>query len=99
MTPEPTAEDLKGTVLRILGGIAPEADLGALKPDVGFRDQLDIDSMDFLNFVIALHEELKVEIPESDYPKLASLKGCIEYLTAARGAQASSGSKLEPPGR
>ncbi|MGH7165428.1 MAG: acyl carrier protein, partial [Nitrospiraceae bacterium] len=60
-------------MLRILGEIAPEADLSTLKPDVNFRDQLDIDSMDFLNFVIALHEALRVEIPEADYPKLASL--------------------------
>lgn len=99
MIPEPTANDLKGTVLRILGGIAPEADLGALKPDISFRDQLDIDSMDFLNFVIALHEELKVDIPESDYPKVASLNGCVAYLTAARGAQSSTGSKPGQPGR
>jgi acyl carrier protein len=51
---------------------------------VSFRDQLDIDSMDFLNFVIAVHEALHVEIPEADYPKLATLNGCVEYL-AARG--------------
>lgn len=80
-----TREELNETVLRILGEIAPEADLSTLKPDVAFRDQLDIDSMDFLNFVIALHEALRVEIPEADYPKLASLKGCIEYLAAVAG--------------
>jgi acyl carrier protein len=51
---------------------------------VSFRDQLDIDSMDFLNFVIALHKELRIEIPEVDYPKLATLKGCVEHLTASR---------------
>ncbi|TAJ08047.1 MAG: acyl carrier protein [Nitrospirae bacterium] len=78
-----TAEDVKRIALRILGEIAPEADLPSLKPDVSFREQLDIDSMDFLNFVIALHEALQVEIPEADYPKLASLNACVEYLTAA----------------
>lgn len=79
----PTAEDVKRTALRILGEIAPEADLASLKPDVSFREQLDIDSMDFLNFVIALHETLRMEIPEADYPKLASLNACVEYLMAA----------------
>jgi acyl carrier protein len=46
------------------------------------RDELDIDSMDFLNVVIALHERLGIEIPEGDYPKLATLAGCVEYLHA-----------------
>ncbi len=82
MTAKPTPEEAKRIVLRILGEIAPEADLTALKPDVSFRDQLDLDSMDFLNFVIALHKELHLEIPEADYPKYASLNGCIEQLTA-----------------
>ncbi|HLA11875.1 MAG TPA: phosphopantetheine-binding protein [Pyrinomonadaceae bacterium] len=78
-----TQEETKATVLRILGEIAPEADLSRLKPDVSFRDQLDIDSMDFLNFVIALDEELDVGIPESEYPKLSTLEGCIGLLTQA----------------
>ena len=78
-----TDGELRETVLRALGEIAPEADPTTLKPDVSFRDQLDIDSMDFLNFAIALHEELGVEIPEADYPKLATLDGCVEYLAAA----------------
>lgn len=77
-----TADDVKRTALRILGEIAPEADLASLTPDVSFRDQLDIDSMDFLNFVIALHEALRVEIPEADYPKLTSLNACVDYLLA-----------------
>jgi len=77
-----TQAEIKQAVLRLLGEIAPEADLASLKPDVSFRDQLDIDSIDFLNFVIALHDALGVEIPESDYPRLATLNGCIEYLSA-----------------
>jgi acyl carrier protein len=82
-----TPDDIRAAVLRALGGVAPEADLDHLRPEVGFRDQLDIDSMDFLNFVIALHKDLGVEIPESDYPKLATLRGCMEYLTSARPAR------------
>ena len=77
-----TTEEIKSAVLRMLGEVAPEADLAAIKPDVSFRDQLDIDSMDFLNFVIAVHEALRVEIPEADYPKLITLNGCIEYLAS-----------------
>jgi acyl carrier protein len=50
---------------------------------VDLRDQLDIDSMDFLNFVIALHERLGVDVPERDYPQLATFDGCVEYLAAA----------------
>ncbi|MBI4401545.1 MAG: acyl carrier protein [Nitrospirae bacterium] len=84
MTPNLTTDEIKSLILRILGEIAPEADLASIKPDISFRDQLDIDSVDFLNFAIALHEELRVEIPEADYPKLATLNGCIEYLTAQR---------------
>jgi acyl carrier protein len=75
-----TKDEIKNTVLRILGGIAPEADLTQIKPQVSFREQLDIDSMDFLNFAIGLNKELGVEVPEADYPKVASLDGCVEYL-------------------
>jgi acyl carrier protein len=81
-----TENEIRETVLRVLGGIAPEADPATLKPDVSFRDQLDIDSMDFLNFAIGLHEELGVEIPEADYPKLQTLDGCVEYLALAVAA-------------
>ena len=75
-----TRDEIKNTVLRILGGIAPEADLTQINPQVGFREQLDIDSMDFLNFAIGLSKELGVEVPEADYPKVASLDGCVEYV-------------------
>lgn len=78
-----TRDEIAATVVRLLGNIAPEADLTALKPDVSIRDQLDIDSMDFLNFVIALHDTLHVDIPESDYAKIASLNDCIAYLQAS----------------
>lgn len=75
-------EEIRGRVLRILSAIAPEADLTQLKPDVPFRDQLDVDSMDMLNFVIALDQDLHVAIPETDYPKVATLNGCVDHLAA-----------------
>jgi len=78
-----TKDEIRTVVLRSLGEIAPEADPATIKPDVGFRDQLDLDSMDFLNFVIALHQALGVDIPEADYPRLATLDGCVEYLARA----------------
>ena len=75
-----TRDEIRSAVLRVLAGIAPEADLGKLDPDLGLRDQLDLDSMDFLNFVIGLEKELHVEIPETDYAKLATLNRCVEHL-------------------
>ena len=81
-----TREEIKTAILRVLGEIAPEADLSQLKPDASFREQLDIDSMDFLNFVVGLHQALNVEISEQDYPRLTTLTGCIEYLAAVAKA-------------
>jgi acyl carrier protein len=77
-----TRDEIRAQVLRALGDIAPEADLAQLKPDVGIRAQLDLDSMDVLNFVVALHTALGVEIPETDYTRLATLDGCVEYLAS-----------------
>jgi acyl carrier protein len=77
-----TKDQIRETVLSVLGQIAPEADLSQIKTNLRIRDQLDIDSMDLLNWVIGLHKELNVEIPEADYPKLATLDGCIDYLAA-----------------
>ena len=82
-----TRAELKNAVLRILGTVAPEADLTHLKADVPFRDQLDVDSMDLLNFFIAIDKELHVDIPEADYPKAATLDGCVNYLSARLGGQ------------
>lgn len=75
-----TADRVRTTVLRVLGDIAPEADLGAVRGDVPLREQLDLDSMDVLNFVVGLHDALRVEIPEADYGTLATLDGCVAYL-------------------
>jgi acyl carrier protein len=75
-----TREEIREAVLRLLGDVAPEADPASLKPDVRIRDQVDIDSMDALNFLISIHAELGVEIPEEDYPKLTTLDGIVDYL-------------------
>ena len=68
-------------VLATLAQVAPEADLASLGPDTELRVELDIDSMDFLNFVVGIDERTGVDIPERDYPQLNTLNGCIEYLT------------------
>jgi acyl carrier protein len=81
-----TTDEVRAAVFRTLGQIAPEADPASLKPDVSFREQLDMDSMDFLNFVIGLHKTLGVDIPEKDYPRLSTVNGCLAYLTPRPGA-------------
>jgi acyl carrier protein len=75
-------DEIRATALRVLGEVAPEADLDRIRPTESFRDQLDLDSMDFMNFVVGLHQALGVDIPESDYPRLATLEGCVEHLAA-----------------
>jgi len=75
-----TEDEIREVVLGVLGEIAPEAELDALEPDVDFQDQLDVDSMDFLNFVIGMHGRLDVEIPEADYGALNTLDKCVCYL-------------------
>jgi acyl carrier protein len=82
-------DEIRTVVLRLLGNVAPEADPAQLRPNVGFRDQLDIDSMDLLKFLISVHHEFGVEIPERDYPKMMTVDSCVAYLekaTAGKGA-------------
>ena len=74
-------EQVKKIILDIIALVAPDADLSKVKADVGLRDQLDMDSMDFLDIVMELRKRFKVEVPKEDYPRLATLAGCIEYLT------------------
>lgn len=82
-----TEQELREQVLRALASVAPELDEATLRPDKSFRDQLDIDSMDFLNYVIALHEALGVDIPEADQPQLQSVDGAVKYLALKLRAQ------------
>jgi acyl carrier protein len=75
-------KDIRAVLKEELANIAPEMDLQALDPAADLREALDIDSMDFLNFVIAIHHRLGIDIPELDYPKLATLGGAEAYLRA-----------------
>ena len=78
-----TQDEIRVRVIKTLSGIVPELEPRNLKPAVSLRDQLDIDSMDFLNFLIALHEEFGVDVPEADAPKLGSIDACVDYLAQA----------------
>jgi acyl carrier protein len=75
-------EELARRVLELVTGIAPDVDAATVIPGIDFRDQFDFDSMDTLNFAIALHRELGVEVPEADYAQLASVDKCVAYLSA-----------------
>jgi len=72
--------EAKSLVLDVLSGIVPEAGFAGLRGNAVLRDELDLDSMDFLNFVAALHERARIAIPEADYPKLFTLDGAVAYL-------------------
>jgi acyl carrier protein len=74
--------DIRSVVQEELNNIAPEIDLKTIDPAADLREALDIDSMDFLNFITAIHHRFGVDIPELDYPKLITLDGAIAYLQA-----------------
>jgi len=74
--------ELQSVVMSTLQSIAPEVEAAELAADQPLRNQVDLDSMDWLNFLIGLHQKLKVEIPESDYAKLRTLNDLLEYLGA-----------------
>jgi acyl carrier protein len=75
-----TEERLRTTISEVLHRIAPEVDISQIDPDGEMQDEMDLDSMDFLNLMVGLHERTGIEIPERDYPKVASLNGCVAYL-------------------
>jgi acyl carrier protein len=77
-----TDSDIRKVVEEELNNIAPEADLASLDPAADLREAIDIDSMDFLNFITAIHDRLGLDVPEIDYPKLITLKGAVAYITA-----------------
>jgi acyl carrier protein len=77
-----TREDLKRVLLEEIGNIAPEVDPATIREDADLREALDIDSISFLNLIIALKSRLGVDVPELDYPRLRHLKGALDYLEA-----------------
>lgn len=76
-----TQAETRTVIYDILGGIAPEADPATVAGDEDLREALDLNSMDFLNFVVALHERTGIDIPEADYPRLRTLDGAIAYIS------------------
>ena len=75
-----TREEVRQAVVNILEDIAPDADLSSIKDDVTLREQMDLDSMDFLDIVMELRKRFNIEVPESDYQELVSMDSCIQYL-------------------
>ncbi len=75
-----TKEECKQLVLEIIADIAPDEDLSDVKTDIALREQLELDSMDFLDIVMELRKRFNIEVPESDYQELVSMASCIQYL-------------------
>ena len=75
-----TRGEIKDVIIEIIEDIDEDAEMEALNPDEPLRDQLDLDSMDFLDIVMELRKRYKLQIPEADYPELATLTSCINYL-------------------
>jgi len=75
-----TIDEIKNVILEIIQDIDDEADFTSLKPSEALRDQLDLDSMDFLDIVMELRKRYQIQIPEADYPHLATLDSCVNYL-------------------
>ena len=76
-----TKDEIKQVVLDIIADIAPDEDISNLKGDVRLRDQMQLDSMDFLDIVMELRKRHNIEVPEADYMQLATLDSCAAYLT------------------
>ncbi len=77
-----TEVEIRSLIAELIGEIAPEAEMTTLSDDQDMRDALDLDSMDFNNLIIAIHKRTGIDVPESDYRKLFTMRGAIAYLTA-----------------
>jgi acyl carrier protein len=88
-----TRAQIRAKVTGILRRFLPDFDAAALAPDASLRKALAADSMDVLNLVVAIHDELGVDIPEADYGKIDTLDGCLDYLAAALAARHATGAR------
>ena len=83
-----TRAEIHDTVMQALASVAPEVGAATLEPGAPLRDQVDLDSMDFLRFVMELHRRLGVDVPEADYGKIASIDDAVDYAAARLGVPA-----------
>lgn len=74
-------EEVKQIVIDIIADVAPDEEVDGINPSESLRDQLDLDSMDFLDIVMELRKRHQVEVPSEDYPQLATLDSCVAYLS------------------
>jgi acyl carrier protein len=81
-----TRDEIRQAVIQALTSVAPEIDPNTLQGNTALRQELDLDSMDFLNFVIALHGSLGVDIPETDYMKLGTIEDAVQYIEGKASA-------------
>lgn len=81
-----TADQILAVIRDELSRLAPEVDFDTADPSRSIQQEFDIDSMDFLNFITALHQRLGVNVPEADYPKVATIAGAVAYLAEKAGA-------------
>lgn len=77
-----TEPEIRSLIIAELGNIAPDIDAARIDPTADLRDALDIDSLDFLNFLTALHKKTRVNVPEADYAKLLTLNAAVDYVIA-----------------
>lgn len=82
-----TREEIGKAIIEIIQDILPDEDFSGIKPDVRLRDQIGLDSMDFLDIVMELRKRYGVEVPEADYPQLATLNSCMDYLAPKLAAK------------
>lgn len=80
-----TRDDIVATLADVLGGIAPDVDVTTVDPKKVLREELDLDSMDLLTVYRELHTRLGIDLPEADYPELATLDGLVAYVQRRRG--------------
>ena len=81
-----TANQIRAIIVEVIGQILPDEDLSKLKGDVRIRDQVEMDSMDFLDIIMELRKRYGIEVPEEDYMKLATLDSCVAYYLEPRMA-------------